>query len=124
MGRTVDSHTVKTTMLRINIWILAGLYSHYPFVFLPACPYNLMPETSQSEKVTLYRTPATTINDLVISYQWNFDLVSGIDILYDASSLGAAINPSEHYNCCCIPGTQKQYFQYQKRVTESVNTPL
>jgi len=81
MGRTVDSHTVKTTMLRINIWILACLYSHYPFVFLPACPYNLMPETSQSAKVTLYRTPATTMNDLVISYQWNFVLVSGIDIL-------------------------------------------
>jgi len=112
MERTIDSHTIKTTMLRINIWILAGLYSHYPFVFLPTCLYNLMPETSQSAKVTLYRTPATTMNDLVISYQWNFDLVSGIDILHDASSLGAVINPSEHYNCCCISGTQKQYFQY------------
>jgi len=59
-----------------------------------------MPETSQSAKVTLYRTPATTMNDLVISYQWNFDLVSGIDILHD------------------------KYFQYQKWVTESVNAPL
>ena len=83
-----------------------------------------MPETSQSAKVTLCRMPATTMNDLVISYQWNFDLVLGIDILHDVASLGTAINSSEHYNCCCIHGTQKQYFQHHKWVTESVNAPL
>ena len=48
----------------------------------------------------------------------------GIDVLYKASSPGAILDSSEHYDHRCFPGTREQYItDITNWVTESVNAP-
>lgn len=99
-----------------------------PFFSLSICLSTCMSLQSDARDFTVSK--GNFVQNTSNHYEWSSNFISvefwsSIRYWYPpASSLGAAINPSEHYNCCCIPGTQKQYFQYQKWVTESVNTPL
>jgi len=48
----------------------------------------------------------------------------GIDILYEASDPGAAIDSQDHYDRRCFPGTREQYISdITNWVTESFNPP-
>ena len=50
--------------------------------------------------------------------------VLGIDILYEASSPGAAFDSQDHYDRRCSPGTREQYIaDITNWVTESVDPP-
>jgi len=54
----------------------------------------------------------------------SFNQTPGIDVLRGASTPGAALDSSEHYDRRCFPGTREQYItDITNWVTESVNTP-
>ena len=74
------------------------------------------------------RTSRTHAADLVSSFvSANETLVNsaiGIDILYEASDPGAAIDSQDHYDRRCFPGTREQYISdITNWVTESVDSP-
>jgi len=53
-----------------------------------------------------------------------YNQAPGVDVLRDASSPGAALGSSEHYDRRCFPGTREQYItDITNWVTESIYTP-
>ena len=74
------------------------------------------------------RTSRTHAADLASSFvSANETLVNsalGIDILYEASDPGTAIDSQDHYDRRCFPGTREQYISdITYWVTESVDSP-
>ena len=83
---------------------------------------------SMRSRRPIQRTSRTNTGDLVSNFvSANEMLVNsaiGIDILYEASDPGAAIDSQDHYDRRCFPGTREQYISdITNWVTESVDSP-
>ena len=111
---------------------LTAFCSHCLSILLPPCRCLLVPMTSQLGIVVSMRnrlpTLRTSTADLVSSFifanEMLVDSVLGIDILYEASDPGAALDYQDHYGCRCFPGTREQYIaDITNWVTESVAPP-
>ena len=78
----------------------------------------------RSRLPTLRATTADLVSSFVSADERLVNLVLGIDILYDASSPGAAFDSQDHYDRRCFPGTREQYIaDITNWVTESVDPP-
>jgi len=62
------------------------------------------------------------VSSFVSVNEMSVNPILGIDILYDASSPGAAVDSQDHYDRRCFPGTREQYIaDITNWVTESVD---
>ena len=67
---------------------------------------------------------ADLVSSFILANEMLVNPVLGIDILYEASSPGAAFDSQDHYDRRCSPGTREQYIaDITNWVTESVDPP-
>jgi len=73
---------------------------------------------------TLRTSTADLVSSFIFANEMLVNSVLGINILYDASDLGAAFDSQDHYGHRCFPGTREQYIaDITNWVTESVDPP-